>query len=524
MLLKELLELPPFKKSKLLTESIGLANTVASVMVLEAIDIEKWSKKNQLILTSFYAFTDISMDQLRVFFEKMQQIGVSGLVVKVDRLIPMIPQWIIDLSFEYQIPLIKVQQEVSYEAIMLAVYEPLLNHQTKLLRTYYEVRQRFMKVERNHSSFEQIMQEFFQLIDRPCSLRIPHLDVQVELGQSFKNYVVTKSEPMKAIEFTKNQYESLALFSHENNQYITAIKVDIINPFNDLCTLIVYQKNSQIPEEKVMIIENVVDVIYERLQMEYLLKKERYNRMNNLAEAILQSTPSNTEELDNLLQEAQLDQYEYYQGVAFASTSFKDKQRKTTILHKLRALRTAHVFFEHHNYLIVLYNFQQPAQEITKNKLEKQFEVSLLAKESGCLAVSEVFTKEQIKEILPECLDIIRFNQQFYLGTITTYNDLGIFSSFIKENQLERLQQSIPPKLYQLSIEDEELFLTIYTFFINNRNYKKTAESLFLHSKTIRYRLNKIEQLLEIDLSNPVQLVNYEIGTYLLELKKRSRR
>ena len=32
-------------------------------------------------------------------------------------------------------------------------------------------------------------------------------------------------------------------------------------------------KDSQIPEAKVMIIENVVDVIYERLQMEYLLKK-----------------------------------------------------------------------------------------------------------------------------------------------------------------------------------------------------------------------------------------------------------
>ena len=74
-----------------------------------------------------------------------------------------------------------------------------------------------------------------------------------------------------------------------------------------------------------------------------------------------------------------------------------------------------------------------------------------------------------------------------------------------------------------MSEEDEELFTTFYTFFICNRNYKKTAEALFLHSKTIRYRLNKIEQLLEIDLTNPIQLLNYEICSYLLELKKRSR-
>ena len=67
MQLKELIELPLFKNSKTLTGTIGLTNPVASVMVLEAIDIEKWIKKDQLILTSFYAFKDLSMDQLRVF-------------------------------------------------------------------------------------------------------------------------------------------------------------------------------------------------------------------------------------------------------------------------------------------------------------------------------------------------------------------------------------------------------------------------------------------------------------------------
>jgi purine catabolism regulator len=154
--------------------------------------------------------------------------------------------------------------------------------------------------------------------------------------------------------------------------------------------------------------------------------------------------------------------------------------------------------------------------------LQTYFDDALLADEHGCLVVSEVLRKEQIKEILPECLDAIRFNRQFYLAPIIAYSDLGIFSSFIKENQLEKLQQSIPPKLYQLSEENEELFKTLYTFFITNRNYKNTAETLFLHAKTIRYRLSKIEQLLEIDLTSPIQLVNYEIGTYLLELQKRS--
>ena len=40
---------------------------------------------------------------------------------------------------------------------------------------------------------------------------------------------------------------------------------------------------------------------------------------------------------------------------------------------------------------------------------------------------------------------------------------------------------------------------------------------MFLHSKTIRYRLNKVEQLLDIDLANPLQLLNYEIATYIIK-------
>ena len=133
--------------------------------------------------------------------------------------------------------------------------------------------------------------------------------------------------------------------------------------------------------------------------------------------------------------------------------------------------------FEHHNYLVVLYNFQQLAQEISKRTWKNNLK-SLLSEESACLAVSEVFTKEHIKEILPQCLDAIRFNRQFYLGPILTYSDLGIFSSFIKENQLERLQQSIPQSCTKCQKKTRNYSL-LSILFISNRNYKKTAEALF---------------------------------------------
>ena len=115
MKLRELLSIGDLKKGKILTKEIGLDNEVDSAMVLEAIDIENWSRKNQLILTSFYALHDLPEKELENFFVKMRRIGISGLILKTDRFIKMIPEWFIELCFNYEIPLIKITQDISYE-------------------------------------------------------------------------------------------------------------------------------------------------------------------------------------------------------------------------------------------------------------------------------------------------------------------------------------------------------------------------------------------------------------------------
>lgn len=520
MRIKELMSLEIFKTSKLLTGEIGLENEVDSAMVLEAIDIEKWSKQNQLILTSFYAFNNLEEKELTDFFEKMHNIGISGLVVKMDRLIKMIPEWLIDLCFEFQIPLIKVEQDLTYEKIMLAIYEPMLNYQSHVLRTYYDVRQRFTKIERNLSSFDQIMREFHLLIKKDCALKIPDRGINITYGTLNEELVVTRQTTMKNTEFTKNHYELLTLFSQKSAQEITALKAEILNQYTDKCILLVYQTNADFKETDLMIIENAIDILQEKLQMEYLIKKDRFTRLNNLADAILQNTPGNLDELNSLLNEADMNSYPYYQGVAFSTNTLTSKLLQKEIRNSLRTLKEHVIFFEHHNYLVLLYNLASPEQAIQKNELKRMFKDVFDEYEELTFAVSSVKKKEELKAVLIECLDTIRFNQAFYIDQVVTVSELGIFRYFMDDNQLEAIEKLIPSKLVALSLENYDLFETLYTFFKSNRNYKKTAETMFLHSKTIRYRLNKIEDYLEIDLTNPTQVLNFEIGAYLLKMKK----
>ena len=519
MKLKELLAQGELKTSKILTKEIGLENDVESAMVLEAMDIENWSKKNQLILTSFYAFDGVSEEELEEFFCKMQEIGVSGLVVKMDRFIKIIPEWVIELSFNYEIPLIKIAQEVSYEKILLTIYEPLLNYQTHILRTYYEVRQRFTKLERSYPSLERIMEEFHQVIHYPCSLKLIDKQREINFGEVPQNDVVLNRESLASGEFTKNDYTLLTLFSQQKGQTRSALEISLFNPYSSNCLLLVYLNQPEVKETDLMIIENTIDVLQEKFNTEYLLKKERYERLNNLADAILQNTPKNPEELESLLQEADMNRYAFYQAIAFPTKSPEAQLIKDRTLNLLKSLKAKSIFFDHHNYSLILLNFDQE-KSITKGEVKRLLAEILELHPAMTFALSSLKRKHELKEILMECLDILNFSEEFYHDDVVELADIGIFRHFLRSEQLEVIDDLVPAKLLALSQESYDLFETFYQFLRNNRNYKQTAEAMFLHSKTIRYRLTKIEQFLAIELDDSLQVMNHEIGTYIIKMRR----
>jgi hypothetical protein len=57
-------------------------------------------------------------------------------------------------------------------------------------------------------------------------------------------------------------------------------------------------------------------------------------------------------------------------------------------------------------------------------------------------------------------------------------------------------------EIYPINALNQELTETIYAFFKHNLNITDTANELFLHRNTLIYRLNKIQQLTELDIRN----------------------
>lgn len=89
--------------------------------------------------------------------------------------------------------------------------------------------------------------------------------------------------------------------------------------------------------------------------------------------------------------------------------------------------------------------------------------------------------------------------------TITRYKDIGIYSLLFSVENRSILQNYFSEVLGPISGADnkDNNLIEILEMYLNeNCNITVTAEKLFLHRNTLKYKIKKIEELLNCDLRN----------------------
>ena len=104
-------------------------------------------------------------------------------------------------------------------------------------------------------------------------------------------------------------------------------------------------------------------------------------------------------------------------------------------------------------------------------------------------------------------------------GDTLYFDDLGLIKLFLGEDLEKDLSEAI--QIYEETIrslviydkENESLLLpTLEQYFANDLAIAKTADDLFLHRNTLRYRLSKIEKLTELSLTAVEDIVKLSLG------------
>lgn len=102
------------------------------------------------------------------------------------------------------------------------------------------------------------------------------------------------------------------------------------------------------------------------------------------------------------------------------------------------------------------------------------------------------------------------------------YSDMGIFKLLMGIEDQEILHEYydyiIKPLENYDKKNDSSLTTVLRSYLKNNGSVKKTADELFIHRNTVNYKINKIEELLNMDLSSLDARLQLSIGFMLKDM------
>ena len=121
-------------------------------------------------------------------------------------------------------------------------------------------------------------------------------------------------------------------------------------------------------------------------------------------------------------------------------------------------------------------------------------------------------------------IDIIRLVTGDKNKSVVHYSSLGFFQIFGEIDDMTELERYIPETLKKLYLYDDEhkgeLITTLQMYLRNNQSIKKTADAMFVHYRTISYRLEKIKQISGINFDNANEVLAVSNGLIIYKMLK----
>ena len=98
---------------------------------------------------------------------------------------------------------------------------------------------------------------------------------------------------------------------------------------------------------------------------------------------------------------------------------------------------------------------------------------------------------------------------------VTFFSDIGLLKVLYNHDmqELKEFEKDILGELVKFDQNSEmSLIETLEAYIGHNCDLKQASEGMFLHRNTLRYRLNKIEELLQVDLNDIQTIINFAVA------------
>ncbi len=540
--LKNILRLEPLKQGLVVSGRNNLNQLVTGVTIMEAPDIVEWLSGGELILTSLYPIRQ-QPEKQKELVETLINSGVAGLIIKTHRFIEKTPEQIINTSREYDFPIIEIPEEIRFVDAMYPIMAELFNQQIVKLKFFKDVHNSFTELALKGKGFKAILDSLGDKINNSIML----YDYDHNLIASTDKNVVKydgKSEDREFINDTLyrvyTEHSALGSLNRKISLVVVPIKVvnhlkayllivEINNKLTELDLISLEQARTVISLE--MAKQSAVSEVLQRFKNDIIndlitgrIDSEKYfcERAKLIGWDLEQSFITVIFELDNI------DKL-YLRGQIKDNLRIKDKIALIISSVIKNSVDNFIIGSRSHSIIVLWPTEDREEHELIKTIKMVSREVQKRVKKKIVKAVVSVgigsisSSLKQVAEAYQQACQALLFGRKIYGdGVIVALADLGIYRLLCKINEKVALEEYIPESLWQLLEYDHKynnnLLGTLEEFLKCNLNASQAAKNLFIHYKTMRYRLERIQKIGQIQLDNYEDKLVIEIGLKILYL------
>lgn len=537
MTVEELLELPTIKGLKLISGNLGVHREISTVTVVDTPDGFQWLKGNEVVITTTYAL-EKTPNAFLDFISKLLSRNISALIVKSDRYIKVIPENAKKLCDEKALPLIYCPAIYAFADIINSTLSRIISKQAEQLKESSKIHESFLELAINDRSIHQILQTLSTLIQEPTayvdtvfhkvyfsenvsedSLYLKGLSYEIILNEYREKYqcidVVNKEQKFGYIMLLSDRSDR-TYPDTDSNIYKTAIEY----------ASIVIILRMQIRISNRMIEEKYYSSFVGDLMLNNVKTREEINTrahlygwdldgggfvaiidINNIKKYYLRDLDTGTNE--------KLQKY-------------TDRIFDTSIKCIKQAFPST-IYYSQSDFIAFLITGKLPVSaRKTLADTFSQIQHSLLNAVPFTISmgvgmyVDDIInihnSYQQAKQVIQTVYQIQQFNRLFFYDQIGIYRLLFSISS--NNEAIEFCDKYVKPLQQYDDQHHANLIETLQSIINCGWNLKLASEKLFLHYNSVKYRFQKICDLLEIDLRDNSRHTEIELALKIYLIQK----
>ena len=517
-----------------LNSGADLSRVVFSADITETPDVSDYISENTLIITTGMAFQN-DPERLSEFIVKLNEKPVPGIAIKLERFITEIPKSVIKTADDLGFPILIIPRESTLGIVSHKILSYIWSTQAKTLARAIEVNREFSKFVSRNATVSSLIAHISRMLSRSILFLSPFLEVETSsILDDVDEDIVEKSMTVIINYYMDpNHQRRRKLFNlcRSEEKSISATVFPVMVDSYQEYLLVVFNTTeipfpfSELVLEQVTIPIAFVQYKYQILEQSIMLEREKFFDLICSAQ--------NELETFNLMLSAYpawygLETTDFYQvivaGIDNVQT-YDEPQQVFGIVCRWLEREIPNIFpgaivfalRDDGRFAIVL---QQAAESVAK-KLEKlseklgnffPFYLSFTIGSRVESIDSIWFSHLRAQEIYRQAVE----NKEKHF--VKEYFSQGMQDvvRFIPQGHAKHFAKYILKELaYPKTKLNQELRQTLTVFMDNRGDLTRTAKEAYLHRNTVRYRIQKVESILGVDLDDPEVSLNVRMALLL---------